>query len=240
MGPSSSKTIDLTFKIPNGTSKGEYTITLTASSINDPEVQRKDTIVVLIKPDLIINNVAFPDEKLNAGKKSRISITLTNIGLMTNEPLPLVMYDQPEISTKHEIGRITIPSINPNQTKTVDFSWTPKQGNYNFTIRIDPEIIGDELNIDNNIRIEPIEVGEALDKEADEDYFYIAYIIVLLALIIWLIIYFKISKNKKKNEALRESSDRPKNNLQKDYKSKTPYKNHRMRSNTTSPKYKDK
>lgn len=224
MGPSSSKEVDLSFKIPNGTSKGVYIITLTASSVNDPEIQREDSIEILIKPDLIITDVVFPDERLNAGQKSKISITLTNIGLTINEPLPLVLYDYPEISSDHELGRITIPPIIPNQTETIDLSWTPKQGNYNYSIRIDPEITGDEMNIDNNFRIEPIEVGEALDDDTNEDYFYIVYIVSLLVIIIVIIIFFKISKKKKRNEERKDSSDKMPNVYKKYSKTGTLYR----------------
>jgi cbb3-type cytochrome oxidase subunit 3 len=60
---------------------------------------------------------------------------------------------------------------------------------------VDPDGELDELFNDNNVRKEPVVVGEKLPEE--DPAFYYTYLLVLVLLIAWLVIYYMYRRRKK-------------------------------------------
>jgi len=217
MMPNSKRMITLSFKIPANISNAIYTIELTAQSIDSPSLQGKDRIEIHIKPDIMIKNAVFSKTKINSGDEVKIRITVQNIGLGTASNIPIIIYDELNITSEHEISKQTIELLEPNRTTDLNIVWQPINGNYNITIWLNPNSTLDELRRDNNLRIEPITVGKALEQDADDLSFYLTFLLIFILIIVWLVIYYKFSKRRNK-PGEPETKNMTKPNLPKNYK----------------------
>lgn len=217
MMPNSKKLITLSFKIPANISNDIYTIELTAQPIDPPLLQGKDRIEIHIKPDVMIKNAVFSKTEIHSGDEVKLRITVKNIGLGTASNIPIIIYDELNITSEHEISKQTIDVLKPNQTIDFNILWQPIAGNYNITIWLNPNSTLDELRRDNNLRIEPITVGKAQEQDDDNMSFYLTFLLIFVLIIIWLIIYYKFSKRRNK-PGDPESKNMTKPNLPKNYK----------------------
>jgi len=132
--PNSKKLITLNFKVPGNISSGDYNITLTAQSRDSPNIQGKDRILIEIRPDLIITDVSFSETPVYANERVEIRISVQNIGLTAASDIELVVYDELNLTSEHELDRQTISSLASNQSMTISVSWKPTKGLYNITI----------------------------------------------------------------------------------------------------------
>jgi uncharacterized membrane protein len=194
--PNSKQSITLSFTIPNNTTNAEYPIAITAQSVSSPSTNGKDKIKVLVRPDIIIQNVTFSKRSIKVGDNIKVKIILENIGLATAKDILILVYDDLEFTPIHKLLENTIASLKPGETRDITIPWHPERGDYNITILINPNSTLDELRTDNNLRIEPINVGKTQEEGLDNTQFYLAFLLILVLIIVWLIIYFRISKRK--------------------------------------------
>ena len=196
--PNSKRLVTLSFTLPKNITIGEYPITLTAQSTDSPSVQGKDNIIVPIKPDIIINNITLPKGTIQAGVTVDLKITVENMGLATATNIPIVIYDEINLTTEHELLREVIEVLEPNQSTIIIVRWQPTKGSYNLTIWLDPNGTVEELSDMNNYRIEPITVEGASSQVSGDSEFYYVFLIILVLIIICLVIYFKFTKKRSK------------------------------------------
>jgi hypothetical protein len=163
-----------------------------------------------VKPDIIVKNVYFSKEPLKAGEEVKIILKMENTGLATGTNIPLVIYDQVDFSSKHEISRKTIPAIKPNQVYYHNITWEPNEGNFNITIRIDPESTLDELRVDNNLWLEPVMVGKGGAKDSDDSSFIIYVGAIVAVILILCIVYFIYSRGPGAKDNLEADDEPPK------------------------------
>ena len=145
-----------------------------------------------------------------------LNLEIVNIGLAPLNEVSLVIYDELNYTLEHELHRVDIQGILPNQTENISFTWKPKAGEYNLAFRLDPEYELDELRNDNNLRIEPVLV---VRDDTDDDglsgiQLYLVYGIIIIIIIFLLILYLKDTSpqqsNREKSKKQLEEKDRSK------------------------------
>ena len=191
LGHNSKRKLTLGILVPRFIPSGNYTITVSAKSQNFDEVTGRDSIIIPIIPDLIIEDIQIPAQPLHAGEKVRLNVVLKNIGLANASLVPIVLYDEMNYTTAHELGRVVVQNIEPNQTKPVKLTWRPREGTFNLTARIDPGSAPYELRVDNNIRIRAVQVLEAEEKDNGVEDYYLVYALIVILIMIWLIVYYR-------------------------------------------------
>lgn len=195
--PNSKRAITLSFIIPKNAANAEYPIAVTAQSVSSPSMNGKDKVNVVVRPDIIIQNVTFSKSPIEAGDNVKVKITLENTGLATAKDILFLVYDDLEFTSVHKLLENTISLLAPGETTDISVPWRPELGLYNITIWVNPNSTLAELRTDNNLRIEPISVIKARSDELDNTQFYLTFLLILILIIIWLIIYFRISKKRK-------------------------------------------
>jgi hypothetical protein len=112
-------------------------------------------------------------------------------------------------TSEHEIKRLRIQTIRPEQIATITHTWTPREGEYYLAFRLDPDGELDELIDNNNLRIEPVLVGEKLPEE--DPAFYYTYLLVVVLIVAWLVIYYKYRRGKQLTKNAEDSNVEPAN-----------------------------
>jgi uncharacterized membrane protein len=214
--PNSRQVITLSFTIPQDISSDEYLIEITAQSIKSPSIQGKDNMKVFIKPDLIIHKTYFSKRSIHEGEKVKVTAMVKNIGLASAKAISLNVFDEIDVSAIHQIANQTITFLGPNQDTNITFTWSPKKGSYNLTFWLNPDDSVNELRTDNNLRVEPITVAEALDQDTSDDFFYQASLLIIVLIFIWFVIYYKLSHRKTDEDSPEKSEI----NIKSDYKTK--------------------
>lgn len=232
--PNSKKLITLNFKVPENISSGDFYITLTAQSRDSPNIQGKDRILIEIRPDLIITHVRFSETPAYANERVKISISIQNIGLTPASDIELVVYDELNLTSEHELNRQTIPSLASNQSMTVTITWKPAKGQYNITIMIDPNDEINELTNVNNFRIEPLNVKKAAGTTTQEWLYYALIFLIILIILIWLISRYRSAGKSggPKDQDTREPPVHEKSRLSLQERQTLPYDRKRPRTRT--------
>ncbi|EHP84861.1 CARDB domain-containing protein, partial [Methanotorris formicicus] len=138
----------LTFKALN---EGSGVISLSKTAMSDtngfhiePLILRNSNITILKpKSDLTVTNISA---NLKAYEENTINVTVGNVGEVDASNVSVDFYVDSE-----KIGSETIDSLKVNETKTVTFTFTPKEEkNYTFVAVMDPNNEIDEKNESNN------------------------------------------------------------------------------------------
>jgi uncharacterized membrane protein len=195
LNPRSRRTVTLNLQIPKDVPSDEYTVTVTAQSRDSADIKGRDSIILQIKPDIIVSDVTFSKSEIHDGDKVKLKIGVENIGSGAGANISVVVYDSNDLTSAQELARRVIPVLEPNQMQNLDVTWNAKKGDYNLTIRIDPEVELDELNSKNNMRIEPVSVGAAQDDSATVFISYV-FLPILIVIIICVILYYIYSRRK--------------------------------------------
>jgi uncharacterized membrane protein len=204
----SRKVVKLNLLIPQGVLPDTYRITLLAQSQESPNINDKDTIKIPIKPDVIIQDVVFSKPKPREGENVKLTISVKNIGLAKVENITLVIYDDLNYTQAHTLNTQVIELLQPNQTEEIVYTWHPKEGDYNLAFRIDPENNLNELRSDNNIRLDPISVGEKVKKNGEDFLFLYTILSVIILVVVCLIMFYHYSRQRKVNDERDMNSDK--------------------------------
>lgn len=195
INPKSRRTVTLNVQIPNDVPSDEYAVSVTAQSRDSADIKGRDSIILQIKPDIIVSDVTFSESEIHDGDKVKLKIGVENIGPGIGSNITVVVFDSNNLSSAQELARGVIPVLEPNQIQNLDITWKAKKGDYNLTIRIDPDSELDELNSLNNMRIEPVSVGAAQDDSATVFINYV-FLPILIIIIICVILYYIYSRRK--------------------------------------------
>ena len=213
LNPNSMRTVTLSFSLPDDVAPGEYTITLSARSQKSLNVRSTESIKILIKPDLIIDDLKFSKNELNAGEDVELTISVKNIGLVDAKDVTVGVYSALNYTIDHELGRKTIPMIAPNQVEKVKLNWRPQEGKFNVSIRIDPDWTLDELRSYNNFKMEPVTVGPSEDAKDDNIIFYVIILFLVIITLVCLIGYYKFHVGNTKQQQESSITKNNKSNL---------------------------
>lgn len=115
----------------------------------------RDVVVEDKKPDLAPVDIKTADE-IYANSENIIAVIVENIGKEgANNVLVTLKTDI------NEIGRETIPEINQNENKGLDFEWIPvRSGNFTLTVEVDPGNEIEEMDEGNNVILKEVTVHE--------------------------------------------------------------------------------
>jgi hypothetical protein len=110
----------------------------------EPSVMVGDELIA--KPDLTVVSADYSPKPASVQQQVNISAQIANVGNWASPIANVTLYiNGNAVQTAH------ISGLNPNETATVTFAWTPNAtGNYTTTIVVDPENVISEINENNN------------------------------------------------------------------------------------------
>ncbi|MCK4613752.1 MAG: hypothetical protein KAU14_03025, partial [Thermoplasmata archaeon] len=173
--PQRSKVVTLTLTIPPGDPTHEYTLTLTANSLEGGMAASEEIIVrveLQDKPDLIVSSISLSPEAPEEGKIVTITASVSNEGIAEAKFVVVQFFVDGEL-----LGEETITSLSPGISRHVTKEWDPTKGDHTIRVVVDPAGDIGETDETNNDRTETVEVS---GPSSSRNYTVIIFLVVLV------------------------------------------------------------